>query len=112
MGVEPTETIGVANPTPRSRSAAGVSHATPPVHLRNEAFPFSVLAIEDETSVRAALRRLLKQKGIEATVVATAADALTLISEQGLSPDLLLCDYNLRGSPDGVTTVKSTVGPA
>jgi signal transduction histidine kinase/ActR/RegA family two-component response regulator len=90
---------------PRSRSAVGVSHATPPVHLRNEAFPFSVLAIEDETSVRTALRRLLKEKGIEATIVATAADALTLISEQGLSPDLLLCDYNLRGSPDGVATI-------
>lgn len=89
---------------PRSPSA-GISHATPPVHLRNEAFPFSVLAIEDETSVRTALRRLLKEKAIEATIVATAADALTLISEQGLRPDLLLCDYNLRGSPDGVATI-------
>ena len=90
---------------PRGLAAAGVSHATTPLHLRNEAFPFSVLAIEDETSVRAALRRLLKEKGIEATIVATAADALALISEHGLRPDLLLCDYNLRGSPDGVATI-------
>jgi len=65
----------------------------------------TVLVIEDETSVRAALRRLLKEKGIEATIVATTADALTLIGEQGLRPGLLLCDYNLRGSPDGVTTI-------
>ncbi|MEA2881825.1 MAG: hypothetical protein QOH32_1081 [Bradyrhizobium sp.] len=90
---------------PRGRFRAGVRPAAPPMHARNEAFPFSILAIEDETSVRAALARLLKEKGIEATIVATAADALTLISEQGLSPDLLLCDYNLRGSPDGVTTI-------
>lgn len=76
-----------------------------PVQRGNAAFPLSVLAIEDETSVRTALKRLLKEKGIEATIVASAADALTLISEQGLSPDLLLCDYNLRGSPDGVATI-------
>lgn len=37
--------------------------------------------------------------------MATTADALTLIGEQGLRPGLLLCDYNLRGSPDGVTTI-------
>ncbi len=91
---------------PRGPTLAEGRHATPPVHVRNEAYPFSVLAIEDEASVRAALRRLLKEKGIEATIVATAADALTLIREQDLSPDLLLCDYNLRGSPDGVTTIQ------
>jgi signal transduction histidine kinase/ActR/RegA family two-component response regulator len=90
---------------PRGRSPAGVGQATPPLHLNHVAFPFSVLAIEDETSVRTALGRLLKEKGIAATIVATTADALTLVREQGLSPDLLLCDYNLRGSPDGVTTI-------
>jgi signal transduction histidine kinase/ActR/RegA family two-component response regulator len=90
---------------PLGRSATGVDHANAPVHLRNEAFPFSVLAIEDETTVRTALRRFFREKGIKAAIVATAADALTLIREQGLSPDLLLCDYNLRGSPDGVTTI-------
>lgn len=90
---------------PRSAAIASVSEAAAPPHLPGKAFAFSVLAIEDETSVRTALRRLLKEKGIEATIVATAADALTLIVERGLSPDLLLCDYNLRGSPDGVTTI-------
>jgi signal transduction histidine kinase/ActR/RegA family two-component response regulator len=90
---------------PRVSSAEDARQAAVPLQAREAAFAFSVLAIEDETSVRAALRRLLKQKGIEATIVATAADALALIREQGLSPDLLLCDYNLRGSPDGVTTI-------
>jgi CheY-like chemotaxis protein len=65
-----------------------------------------VLAIEDETSVRSALRRLLREKGIEATIVATTMEAVALVSQQGLRPDLLLCDYNLRGSPDGVTSIK------
>lgn len=90
---------------PHGAPVGGVRQAARPKGARDEAFPFSVLAIEDETSVRTALARLLKEKGIEATIVAAAADALTMIREQGLSPDLLLCDYNLRGSPDGVTTI-------
>jgi CheY-like chemotaxis protein len=49
---------------------------------------------------------LLKSKGVETTIVATAKDALSLVREQGLRPDILLCDYNLRGSPDGVETIR------
>ena len=52
-----------------------------------------------------ALRRLLKGRGVDATIVATTTEALTLVKEQGLRPDVLLCDYNLRGSPDGVETI-------
>jgi CheY-like chemotaxis protein len=90
---------------PRGRSGVKVPEAAPPVHSSNDAFPGSVLAIEDETSVRSALRRLFEARGVEAIIVATAKDALTLVREQGLRPDLLLCDYNLRGSPDGVETI-------
>src|SRR5882757_4013267 len=56
--------------------------------------------------VRSALGRLLKTKGVDAIIVATAKDALTLVREQGLRPDRLLCDYNLRGSADGVETIR------
>jgi PAS domain S-box-containing protein len=91
---------------PRGRSSVKVPETAPPVHPRNDAFPGSVLAIEDEASVRSALRRLFEARGVEAIIVATAKDALTLVREQGLRPDLLLCDYNLRGSPDGVETIR------
>ncbi len=91
---------------PRGRSGVKVPEAAPPVHPYNDASLGSVLAIEDEASVRSALARLLKMKGVEATIVATAAEALELIREQGLRPDVLLCDYNLRGSPDGVETIR------
>ena len=90
---------------PRGRPGVTVPEAAPPVHPHNEAFPGTVLAIEDEASVRSALRRLLKLRGVEATIVATATEALTLVREQGLRPDLLLCDYNLRGSSDGIETI-------
>jgi CheY-like chemotaxis protein len=55
--------------------------------------------------VRSALERLLKTKGVDATIVATATEAITLVKEHGLRPDVLLCDYNLRGSPDGIETI-------
>jgi signal transduction histidine kinase len=90
---------------PRGRSGVELPEAAP-VHPHNDAFLGSVLAIEDEASVRSALGRLLKKKGVEATIVATAAEALTLVREQGLRPDVLLCDYNLRGSPDGTETIR------
>ena len=90
---------------PRGRSGVKMPEAAPPVHPHNDAFLGSVLAIEDEASVRSALGRLLKRKGVDATIVATATEALTLVREQGLRPDVLLCDYNLRGSTDGIETI-------
>jgi CheY-like chemotaxis protein len=90
---------------PCGRSDVQLADASTPEHPRHDAFLGKVLAIEDEASVRLALRRLLKEKGVEATVVATTAEALILVREQGMCPDVLLCDYNLRDSPDGMATI-------
>ena len=57
-------------------------------------------------TLRTALGRLFATKGIDAIIVATAAEALTLVREQHLRPDVLLCDYNLLGSSDGVETIR------
>jgi len=76
------------------------------VRPHHDAFLGSVLAIEDEASVRSALGRLLNARRVDATIVATATEALTLVREQGLRPDVLLCDYNLRGSSDGIETIR------
>jgi PAS domain S-box-containing protein len=91
---------------PRGRCGVKVPEAAPPVHPHNDAFLGSVLAIEDEASVRSALARVMKTTGIDATLVTTAAEALNLVKEHGLRPDVLLCDYNLRGSPDGIETIR------
>jgi signal transduction histidine kinase/ActR/RegA family two-component response regulator len=83
-----------------------------PERLRNSVgdvdfIPRNVLVIEDETSVRAAVTRFLKFKGIGAVVVATGNDALSRIHQHHFRPDLVLSDYNLRGSTDGVETIKA-----
>ena len=38
--------------------------------------------------------------------MATGSDALALVAE-GIRPDLVLSDYNLRGSPNGVESIKA-----
>src|SRR5258706_538105 len=72
----------------------------------NLSFAGTVLVIEDETSVRSALNRLLKLRGIGSSMVATGNDALTLVT-QGMRPDLVLSDYNLRGPMNGVESIKA-----
>jgi PAS domain S-box-containing protein len=91
---------------PRGESDVTMPETASLVRPYNGAFLGSVLVVEDEASVRSALARLLKLRGVEATIVATATEALTLVKEKGLHPDVLLCDYNLRGSRDGMETIK------
>jgi CheY-like chemotaxis protein len=44
---------------------------------------------------------------MDAIVVATADDALARINRQEIRPNLLICDYNLRGSANGVDTINA-----
>lgn len=81
--------------------------ATRSAHHVGSRLPRSILVIEDEASVRHALRRLLNARGIDPIVVASADDALALVGEHALRPDLVLCDYNLRGSPNGIESIKA-----
>jgi len=40
-------------------------------------------------------------------VVARGDEALSLVNQQHFRPDLVLSDYNLRGSTDGVESIKA-----
>ncbi len=102
----PGKGTGVFIEVPRGRSGVKVPEAAPPANPLDNAFLGCVLVIEDEASVRSALGRLLKTRAVDVTVVATATEALTLVREQRLRPDVLLCDYNLRGSSDGIETIR------
>jgi signal transduction histidine kinase/ActR/RegA family two-component response regulator len=75
----------------------------------DDADPFrgTVLIIEDETSVRSALHKLLKARGVGVVGVATGNDAVSLINQHAMRPDLLLTDYNLPGPMNGVDSVNA-----
>ena len=92
---------------PRGDASNDTAEKAPTPIYEKINFPGVVLVVEDEASVRASLTRLLNMKGIDAILVATADDALTKINRQEIRPDLLICDYNLRGSANGVDTVNA-----
>jgi PAS domain S-box-containing protein len=98
---------GFAIEVPRGRAHIGVAEPTPTPDLDGEVFRGTVLVIEDETSVRSALHRMLKSRGIGVVGAATASDADALIQQKNLRPDLVLCDYNLPGPMNGIESIKS-----
>jgi len=58
--------------------------------------PARILFVEDERSISEPFAKALRREGFEATVAATAAEALALADR--IEPDLVLLDLNL---PDG-----------
>ncbi|MBR1237297.1 ATP-binding protein [Bradyrhizobium sp. AUGA SZCCT0182] len=97
---------GISIEVPRGDLSRDAAESAQTPGLEGADLPGMILVVEDETSVRSSLHRLLKARGIEAIMVATADEALVRISRQEVRPDLLICDYNLRGSANGVDTVK------
>jgi CheY-like chemotaxis protein len=71
----------------------------------------TALIIEDETSVRASLRRLLKAIGMDVVEAANGNEAVLRITRDGVYPDLLLSDFNLPGV-NGVDSIKAVCAAA
>jgi PAS domain S-box-containing protein len=92
---------------PRGRANVDLSESMRASDFEDEVFRGTVLVIEDETSVRSALNRMLTSRGIGVIGAATMSDAATLLKQKNLRPDLVLCDYNLPGPMNGVESVKA-----
>jgi PAS domain S-box-containing protein len=103
----PGKGTGFSIEIPRGRGNVGVSESVPASDHDEQPFRGTVLLIEDETSVRSALSRVLTSKGIEVIGAATMSDAATLMKQKDMCPDLVLCDYNLPGPTNGVESIKS-----
>jgi len=103
----PGRGTGFSIEVPRGRAPA---HADDLVKIaQRERAPFrgNILIIEDETSVRAALHRLLKLRGINAVAVATGKDAVALVRQRAIRPDVLLSDHNLPGPMNGIESINA-----
>jgi PAS domain S-box-containing protein len=92
---------------PRGSAGSPAPESLRPPAQQEGGLPDVIFVVEDETSVRTSLSRLLREKGIRAIAVATAEDALAQVQEVRIRPDLLICDYNLRGSANGVDTINA-----
>jgi PAS domain S-box-containing protein len=103
----PGKGTGFSIEVPRGRAGVGVSEPILTSDFNGELFHGTVLVIEDERSLRSALSRMLTLRGIGVIGVPTGSDAVTLIQQKHLCPDLVLCDYNLPGSMNGVESIES-----
>ena len=56
-----------------------------------------ILVAEDEAAVRDLIRQMLEPLGYRVTLAANGNDALALVTEQGLDPDLVLTDVVMPG---------------
>ena len=56
-----------------------------------------ILVAEDETAVRELIQRMLERLGHRVTLAANGNDALALVTEKGLDPDLVITDVVMPG---------------
>jgi PAS domain S-box-containing protein len=103
----PGKGTGFSIEVPRGHASVGASESVATSAMDGELFRGTVLVIEDETSVRTALNRMLTSRGLGVIGAATVSDAATLIRQKDLYPDLVLCDYNLPGPMNGIESIKS-----
>jgi len=103
----PGKGTGFSIEVPRSGAGVRVPEPILTSGVDGEFFHGTVLVIEDERSLRSALSRMLTLRGIGVIGVPTGSDAVTLIQQKDLCPDLVLCDYNLPGPMNGVESIES-----
>ena len=61
-----------------------------------------VLVVDDEAAVREAMSLLLEKWQCETLAVDSLADAIGRLTEQAWEPDIVFCDYRLRGGETGI----------
>jgi len=67
--------------------------------------PRMVLVIEDDEAIRGGLTLLLEEWGYQALAAAGAEQAVRLVRQLDLPPDLILSDLHLGDSPDGICAI-------
>jgi len=72
------------------------------------------LVIENDGEFRQALTILLEKHGVDVIATASGAEALSLMAEVGLVPDVILADYRLDGDErgtDAIARLRAVHGP-
>lgn len=65
-----------------------------------------IVVIDDEVAIRAAIGMLLKQWGCVVVAAATGDDAVEQLAAYSTLPDVIVCDYRLRGTENGLDAIE------
>ena len=65
-----------------------------------------IVVIDDEAAIRAAVSTLLKQWGCVVVAAATGDDAVEQLAAYPKLPDVIVCDYRLRGTENGLDAIE------
>ena len=85
-------------------AAVSLTQSTPTPAFARHVHEQRVLLVEDDPGVRDATRLLLAVEGYRVTAVASKAEALRCVRENG-RPDLLITDYHLAGGELGTQVI-------
>ena len=88
-------------PGERATAPAAVKPPTP-VSLEG-----LILVIDDEAMVQDAMRSLLTSWGCQVIVAGSGAEMQLRIAACTVAPDLILCDYRLRGEENGIDVIRA-----
>jgi signal transduction histidine kinase/ActR/RegA family two-component response regulator len=64
-----------------------------------------ILIIDDEAAIREAVRLLLKSWGYAVLAAGSGDEMLATVVSAGARPDLILCDFRLRGGENGIDAI-------
>lgn len=64
-----------------------------------------ISVVDDDATIRDAMRSLLSGWGHAVATAGSAAEMLRLFPQPGRCPDLLICDYRLTGNETGLTAI-------
>lgn len=82
-------------------------HAVEPVSDGRGVAGRCVLVMDDEVQVLQSMRHMLEGNGCAVLLAESARDALQALALADRVPDLILCDYRLRGSENGVDAIEA-----
>jgi signal transduction histidine kinase len=89
------------------RAPATAIPSNPPLQLYSPSIHGLVLVIDDEQAIRDAMFSLLTTWGYSVITAGTGREIKDLLARCPNRPDIIICDYRLRGDENGIDVVHS-----
>jgi CheY-like chemotaxis protein/anti-sigma regulatory factor (Ser/Thr protein kinase) len=84
---------------------AEAARAARPIPAPGTARRGLILVVDDETAIQDGMRSLLQGWGHEVICAGSGAEMLGRVADRPTRPDLIICDYRLRGSETGAEVI-------